>query len=149
MDALFSALPYPGNLGHTAFATSCTSGSNNCIAPTADPGGAWLRGEPAAPRAPATSPSGLDTPRQRHESQRRAASRRSASLGQLTEIAGPPYQPMYRPCSPHRRVDAQHARPLPRRGHRRVRLAALPTLSLSLALALPLILTLVPIPCPS
>jgi hypothetical protein len=36
-------LPYPGNLGHTAFATSCTSGSSGCIAPTADPGGAWTR----------------------------------------------------------------------------------------------------------
>ena len=37
---------------------------------------------PRYPEAPATSPSGLDTPRQRHESQRRAASR----LGQLTEM---------------------------------------------------------------
>merc|ERR1719162_2325457 len=32
-----------GNLGHTAFATSCTSGSGSCIAPTVDPGGAWTR----------------------------------------------------------------------------------------------------------
>ena len=32
-----------GNLGHTAFATSCTSGSGSCVAPTADPGGAWTR----------------------------------------------------------------------------------------------------------
>ena len=39
--------------------------------------------DPRYPEAPATSPSGLDTPRQRHESQRRAASRRSASLGHL------------------------------------------------------------------
>ena len=105
---------------------------------------------PRYPEAPATSPSGLDTPRQRHESQRRAASR----LGQPRPIggdalAGRPYQPMSRPCFPHRRVDAQHARPLPRRGHRRVRLGALPTLSLSLALALPLTPTLVPIPCPN
>ena len=102
------------------------------------------------PQAAATSPSGLDTPRQRHESQRRAASR----LGQPRPIggdalAGRPYQPMARPRFPHRRVDAQHARPLPRRGHRRVRLGALPTLSLSLALALPLTPTLVPIPCPN
>ena len=62
-------------------------------------GGGESGGEPAAPRAPATSPSGLDTPRQRHESQRRAASR----LGQPRPagwwafwLAGRPQ----RPCLP-------------------------------------------------
>ena len=38
-----------GNLGHTAFGTSCSSASGrsgrpgSCVAPTSDPGGAWTR----------------------------------------------------------------------------------------------------------
>ena len=85
MNALVSAPPYPGNLGHTAFATSCTSGSHNCIAPTADPGGAWLRAEPAAHRLRPPRPPGSMRP----ASAMRASAGRppaSASLGQLAEM---------------------------------------------------------------
>ena len=32
-----------GNLGHTAFATSCAAGAPSCVPATADPGGAWTR----------------------------------------------------------------------------------------------------------
>ena len=68
LEDVFGNRPKQG--ADTIVCTNCKSevSSNRCARmPKAT--------DPRYPEAPATSPSGLDTPRQRHESQRRAASR--------------------------------------------------------------------------
>ena len=92
LEDVFGNRPKQG--ADTIVCTNCKSevSSNRCARmPKAT--------DPRYPEAPATSPSGLDTPRQRHESQRRAASR----LGQPRPagwwafwLAGRPQ----RPCLP-------------------------------------------------